>query len=233
MIVELIGPSGCGKTTTVEQLGQHRHQTGHSLMGIAEFRQLESERGWVRIRKLGHLAFIREVGPLFWRYPRMAWSIIALTALQGRPFRTRAAKRTLGTLSFSLHLQKHYPERFVVLDEGFVQSLWALLIGSRQLRGQWFLQQIIKAYWLRVRPIGIQLKIDDDLARARAFSRQSLGRFNQASSADLHHQFGSAVENHRRLVTLMPKAMIYATVDVDCAKSELSASVADIIKTIT
>ena len=233
MIVELIGPSGCGKTTLVEQLGRHRHQIGRSLMAISELRQLENERGWVRFRKLDHRAFIKEFGSLFWRCPRMSWSIIALMALQGRPWRTRAAKRTLCTLSFSLHLQKSYPDRFVVLDEGFVQSLWALLIGSRELRGQWFLRQIINAYWLRVRPFGIQLKIDDDLARTRAFSRQSLGRFNQASSADLHHQFDSAVDHHRRLVTLMPKAMIYATIDVECTRSELSASVADLIKTIT
>lgn len=232
MIIELIGPSGSGKTTTLEQLDQIGDQFGHRLMGIEELRHLENAHGWRRIRKFDNRAFLREIGPLFWRYPGIALSIVTLTALQGRPFRTRAAKRALALLSFSLHLREFHPDRLIVLDEGFVQSLWGLLIGSQKLRGQLLLRRTIESYWRIVRPVGIRFQIDPELTRARAFSRQSQGRFNRTSGADLHHQFGHALEHHRRLVALIPKGMIQASIDVSCTKSELSSSVADAIRAI-
>lgn len=232
MIIELIGPSGSGKTTTVEQLDQIGDEFGNQLMGVAELRQLENAHGWRRVRKFGDRAFAREMWPLFLRYPGIVWSIVMLMVLQGKPMRTRAAKRALVLLSFSLHLRKHYPDRLIVLDEGFVQSLWGLLIGSQRLRGQSLLRRIMKSYWRAVKPVGIQFRIDPALTRERAFSRQSQGRFNRKSSADLHHQFGPAVEHHRRLVALMPKGMIQASIDVSCTKAELSTSVADAIRAI-
>lgn len=230
MIIELIGPSGAGKTTVVGQLDDYDGREPLKLISSAELRKLEHEAGWRLLRECKGVAKIREFGPLYWRHPGIAWPLLALTILQGRPFRWRSAKRILAALSFSLHLEQTRRNRTVILDEGFFQALWALLINSKKLRGIWLIERIMMNYQRLIDPVNILLTVDPATAKSRAFSRKSNGRFNQETSSEQWRQFDFALDHHRQITALMPPNMIRATIDGAYNKADVSRT---LVRTIT
>lgn len=230
MIIELIGPSGAGKTTVVGELDEYDGEEQLKLTGVAELRTLEHEAGWHRLRKCKGVSKIREFLPLYWRHPSISWPLLLLTIVQGRPFRWRSNNRALAALALSLHLGRNCRNWTIVLDEGFIQALWALLIDSKTLRGKWLIRRIIINYQRLVDPINIALAVDPAIAKSRVFARESKGRFNRKSSAEQRCQFDVALDHHRQLVALMPPDMIKATIDSANNRVDVSQR---LVRTIT
>lgn len=233
MIVELIGPSGTGKTTAVDQIDGRDCEEPLDIVDKTTLRTLEREAGWYQFREDKDVSDVRKFLPFYLRFPSVALPLLALTILQGRPFRWRYVNRALVTLSFSIHLRDHCRDRIVVLDEGFTQALWALTIDSNELHGTWLIRHVLNAYRRLVDPAGILLKVDPALARARVFSRESKGRFNRQSSPEQQRQFERALEHHRQIVALMPPGMIKATVDSAGDKAEIKQNLIRTIAELT
>ena len=236
MIVELIGPSGSGKTTAARRLNQDSSINELKLLSLKELRCLERQLGWRKLREdvFKDRAFskFRRLTALYLKYPGIACPLLALMLLQGRPYRWRAASRAIATFSLSVYLKGHERDRTTILDEGFVQALWALLIGSRKLRGRWLIRRLILAHQRLVSPINIVFSIEPDTARDRVFSRDSKGRFNKESDDELKEQFEFAFDHHRQIVAMMPASAIDATLDGTDTEDDITKRITQVIMTL-
>lgn len=221
MIVELIGPSGSGKTTLVRRLDKNCEDQTPDLLSLSDLRKLENEIGWRKMRKDKGFQLFRQLLGFSLAHPSIGSKILALTILQGRPFRWRAARRVQATYLLAIHLKNHLQGRIAILDEGFIQSLWALLIGSKELRGRWYMHRLIRAYNRAIRPMNVLLDVGPTTARSRVFARTSKGRFNMASSETLKEQFEFALDHHQQIVGLMSPDFISTTIDGTTQEAEI------------
>lgn len=236
MIVELVGPSGSGKTTAASRLSDGPCKNELNLVSPEELRCFENQSGWRKLRedilKDRGLSKFRRLSAFYLKHPGIAWPLFALMVLQGRPYRWRAASRALATFSLSVYLKGHKPNRTIILDEGFTQALWALLIGSQKLRGRWLIRRLITAHQRLINPINIVFAIEPGTARDRVFSRNSKGRFNKESDSELKKQFEFAFHHHCQIVAMMPPSVIDATLDATDTEADITKRLAQVITTL-
>lgn len=231
MIVELIGPAGSGKTTAARHLDDLLGPRLPALLPSAELERLDREIGERHLERLPFGARLRALGPLVARHPGVALPVLALALLHGPPYkrRLRRAQRCLGHVLLMLRLRRQMPDAIVVVDDGFTQTLWTMLIDSRALRATWLIRTALAAYHRAVQQRAIRLRVDDDTATVRVFGRESSGRFNRDAPAGRRQAFGRWLAYHRRLVELLPAHVFAAVIDATGAERDVARALADVV----
>lgn len=214
MFVELIGPAGSGKTTVARLLDAPLAAAGIAACSFAELDRLNRQFGEHSLKPLGfRRVFV--LAPLYWRHPRIAFGLLAIAVAHGPPFRKRLrrARRVLGHFLFMLRLEERGEERVLVMHEGFLQRLWSVVIESKELRLEGVIRSVLADYHALLRPVAIALEVDDEVAAARVFARNSRGRFNLGSSGERKAEFPRWLDYRRRLLALLPADAIAGSVD--------------------
>ncbi len=240
MIVEIIGPPGVGKTTLAAALDQLFEDAdgadgyaagGHadptpdvSYVSFAEYRALDLAIGEAGLMKKRRLARWLNLLPMYWLRPRLAFSLLKLRLLHGRPFlrRGRKAQRLIAHARFTDRLRAAMPDRLVIHHDGFTQCLWSTLIDSRALRGRETIRALLGDYYHRVRPRIILLEVEDELAARRVFERSSTGRFNRDSSPQQRSEFIRWLDYHRQIRSLLPDDLDLTRIDAGRSVDEVA-----------
>jgi len=231
VIIELIGPAGCGKTTAARHLDRLLRGHTPALLGFEALERLDREIGERHLERLPFRKRMRLLLPLFLRHPRIAIPVMVLALVHGPPYkkRFRRAQRSLGHVLLMLRLRRLMPDMVVVADDGFTQTLWTMLVDSRALRGAWLIRLALASYHAVVEQRGLRFRIDDQTAAARVFGRESPGRFNRNAPDERRHAFGRWLAYHRRLVALLPEAVVAGTIDATGSEQDVARALADAI----
>lgn len=231
MFVELIGPPGCGKTTIAHLLDKRFAGSTFPYVTSTELDNFDNRIGERSLKHIGLLGRVFTLGPLLWHQPRIAMGVLVLAAMHGPPYwkRFRRSRRVLGHFLLMLRLRSLAEERIIVLDDGFVQRLWSLLVESKKLHGERIIGNVLARYYAALSPIGVNLEIDDDATTARVFARNSRGRFNRDSSEERRQAFASWLGFHRRLLALLPPEAIHASIDAGGEPQEVADRLAAVI----
>lgn len=231
MFVELIGPPGCGKTTIARLLDEWFAGSALPYVRSTELASLDSDIGEHYLKRIGFFGQVFCLAPLLWHHPRIAVGVLFLAATHGPPYRTRfqRARRILGHFLLMLRLRRLADERVIVLDDGFVQRLWSLLVESKSLHGERLVRIVLDQYYATLAPLGVNLEIADDVTTARVFGRNSRGRFNRESGEERRQAFSRWLGYHRRLVTLLPSKAIQASIDASGEPGEVADRLAAVV----
>jgi len=226
MLVELIGPSGIGKTTVLRELAATPVGQRDDFLSYEDYvvqRRIEAAD------KHGEEPSIL---PLFWRHPRFVGAVMALAFLHGPPVkrRLRKALRCLASLTIAQELLDRYPGRTIVIDNGFTQTLWSLVVESGALRGKKQIATALACYYELINQQGIRLLVDDEQVKARVFARESAGRFNRKAGEKERQAYGKWLAFFREIVAEAPAGMIVAEVDGQPAPSAVAAAIAETIE---
>lgn len=239
MIVELIGPAGSGKTTTACLAGRMLQEKGVDVLDVAELERLESEIGPRSIRKADFFAGTRLVVGMFCRCPDIAIPILLLSLIYGpekstgsRRRRRRRARKALAHVRMALALRKTASNRLVLLDEGFTQLLWTLLIDGPGLRAAWLIRFVLRRYHAAIGQMGIRLVIDDATVTERVFARAWTGRFSKDSTGAQRRSFGRWLDFHRALVDLVPGTLTRTSMPMTGSQDDTAARLVAAVETI-
>jgi hypothetical protein len=204
-VLELMGPSGIGKTT----IG--RLAAGHAPDGV-EFRLKPASDADARGDEVWRLSdLLRAV----WYDPRLARRVLWVAICHGRPFRRRLRK-AVRLVHYPLDLERWRratPGHTLVLDEGFLQKLWALVVESERLRATTTIEKLLADHYRRSGVRGVLLDAGETLVAERVFARTTRGRFSRDSGAALREAYPRWVAQHRTLVALLPDGTLADTVD--------------------
>ncbi|MEM8950081.1 MAG: hypothetical protein AAGC99_12190 [Pseudomonadota bacterium] len=191
MLIELIGPAGIGKTTTAKGAEAILREKGVDVLGFDELERLESEIGTRSVRRYGRWGRAWFVISMLCRRPDITLPVLLLPHIYGaevstgsRGRRRRRARRVLGHVRLALSLRHMPSDRVALLDEGFTQVLWTLLIDSRSLRASWLVRFVLKRYHAAVGQAGVCFDADDTTIERRAFAREANSRFSRDSTAE-------------------------------------------------
>lgn len=225
MLIELIGPSGIGKTTVLRELaatpvGQRADFLSYEDYVVQRRAEADDKHGEEP-----------SILPLFWRHPRFVQAVMTLAFLHGPPVkrRLRKALRCLASLAIAQELRARYPDKVIVIDNGFTQTLWSLLVESRALRGQDKIATAMACYYELVGQQGIRLLVDDEHIKARVFSRESAGRFNRNAGETEREAYGKWLGFFREIVAQAPAGMIVAEVEGQQSPEAVAAAIAHTI----
>ncbi|MGI9509487.1 MAG: hypothetical protein ACR2QJ_09085 [Geminicoccaceae bacterium] len=220
MLVELIGPAGIGKTTAARRAKQILEDMGVDVLGFDQLERLESEIGIRSLNGRSWLARGRIIAGLLARRPDITLSILLLSWLYGREESTglrrgrrRRTRRVLGHLRMALTLRKTAADRVVLLDEGFTQVLWTLLIDSPSLRAKWLIRIVLRRYHQTIGQRGVRFIVDDEQVVQRVFARNTRGRFNRDSSDQQRRDFPRWLDYFRKIVDMLPAEFAVTTID--------------------
>lgn len=219
MIFELIGPPGAGKSTTAATMGPFFIAGDRRFMPHDEYAALDRWAGEAAIMKRSWLGRWWQLAPVIATHPRLSFDLLRLTGLHGKPFlrRLRKAQRALAHFHFAEQLDAAFPDRVIVLHDGFVQCLWSLVIESKSLRGLDLLERFIGEYYGTLDPVLVVLQIDDTSATQRVFDRVSTGRFNRESQPSARARFPEWLDYHRTIVGLLPKGLVVHAIDANAS----------------
>lgn len=231
MFVELIGPPGCGKTTITRLLDEWFADGPLPYVTSTELASFDRDIGEHYLERIGFIGRVFSLAPLLWRQPRVTVGVLILAAMHGPPYRKRfrRARRVLGHFLLMLRLRKLAEQRVIVLDDGFVQRLWSLVVESEKLHGERIIRTVLAHYDAALAPLGVNLEIDDDATTARVFGRNSRGRFNRESGEERRRAFALWLGYHRRLVALLPSKAIQASIDASGEPREVADRLAAVV----
>ena len=239
MLIELIGPAGIGKTTTARRAETILRKKGIEVLGFDELEALESEIGTRSIRHYGFLASVRFVVAMLCRRPDITLPILLLPFIFGpevstgsRRRRRRRARRVLGHVRLALALRRLAAGRLVLLDEGFTQVLWTLLIDSHSLRAPWLIRFVLRRYHAAIGQAGVRFDVDDATVAARVFSREANSRFSKESSEEQRRTFKGWLAFHRELVDLVPHALTRNEIAMAGSHDETTAALVAAVEMI-
>lgn len=231
MIIELVGPPGSGKTAVADALIEALRSAGIDTVGFDELEDYRTRRGDRRLNRMNAVQRWVTLAPLRRRFPgltanllRLVWDHRALTRK-----RWRKARRPLTHWWMARDLETMFPGRVIVLDDGFVQKVWSLLMGPGELRALPLIRVMFKAYYADTNAKCIRLDVSDTTAFARAFDRETSGRFHRGTSAKLREQTARWIGLHRTLSALVPAEHLLAVVD---ANQPLADVVSDLATTL-
>ncbi|MFM8356353.1 MAG: hypothetical protein ACKOBM_15835 [Gammaproteobacteria bacterium] len=227
MIIELVGPPGSGKTLAAGRVIELLRARGLDVVGYDELEDHRDRQGDRRLNRLGLAACWRSLAPLRSAWPHVVRQVLALIWLHrafGRK-RLRKARRPLTHWAMARELAAAFPGRVIVLDDGFVQKLWSLLIGPTSLRGAPTLRALLAAYYADTGVRCVRLELPDALAESRAFDRQTRGRFHHDSGQRIRAQSGRWIPLHRDLVRLLPTATVLGSVAASAAPEVVALEV--------
>jgi len=231
MIVELIGVPGSGKTEATLRALDLLAARGINCVGYEELERYRTERGDRYLNRCNLVARLFHFATLYRRYPavvlRVRWLALRHGAI-GRK-RWRKARRPLANLLMALRLESEFPGRVVILDDGFLQKLWSMLIGAASLRGLAHVEALLAEYYAATGVRCIRLDIPDDLAVERAFARDSKGRFNRDAGAKIRTEFGAWLGHHRACMERMPRGAVVARIDGSQPPDLVAAAVVDCV----
>ncbi|MGI9329791.1 MAG: hypothetical protein ACR2QB_03665 [Gammaproteobacteria bacterium] len=228
MLIELIGPSGIGKTTILRGLA------ATPVGQRADFLSYEDYIARRRIEAGDKHGEEPSILPLFWQHPRFAMAVMTLAFMHGPPVkrRFRKALRCLASLAIAQELRSRYPDKLIVIDNGFTQTLWSLVVESRVLRGQNQIAAAMACYYELVHQQGIRLLVDDEQIKTRVFARESSGRFNRDAGKTEREAYGKWLDFFREIVSRAPKGMIVAEVDGQQSPENVAAAIAHTIDSL-
>jgi len=228
MLIELIGPSGIGKTTVLRELA------ATSVGQRADFLSYEDYVVQRRIDTDDKHGEEPSILTLFWRYSRFVRSVMTLAFLHGPPVkrRLRKALRCISSLGIAREMRARYPNKLIVIDNGFTQTLWSLVVESEALRGKKQIATAMTCYYELINQQGIRLLVDDEQVKARVFSRESAGRFNRNAGEVERQAYTKWLEFFREIVALAPAGMIVAEVDGQQAPADVAAAIAHTIENL-
>jgi energy-coupling factor transporter ATP-binding protein EcfA2 len=232
MFIELIGPPGSGKTTVAALLDlQLSSRTTLPLVSSGDLARLDKTMGDHYVKRAGPVLRVLLLLRLLIQYPLVVGAILALAAVHGpnRKERYRRARRLLGHLLLLARLRRVAKSSVIILDDGFVQRLWSMLIESKELRAEALIRVALERYCAMIRPLCITLVIDDAATTDRVFRRKSRGRFNEGTGADRRHEFNRWLEYHRSIVALLPPHVIAASVDADGTPDEVAQRLSRVV----
>jgi hypothetical protein len=228
MLIELIGPSGIGKTAAIRSLA-------HTPIGRrSDFRLYDDYMDKRRSHEEGRFGKKPGVLPLLWRHPRLVASIVWLTLLHGPPLRRRMRKghRCLANFAITERQQRQHPDDLTVIDDGFTQTLWSLVVESEALRGHRSLRDAMAYYHRVVGHHAIRLLVDDEEIIERVFSRQSGGRFNRQAGPEIQDAYRRWLGIFKEIVALAPPGMVVAEVEARSDPDAVAAALAKVIERI-
>lgn len=192
-----------------------------------ELARLDTKFGDQYLEKIGLFGRLASLSSLLWHFPRIVLPVLAIAVLHGTPYRKRfrRARRLLGHFALLIQLRSIAESRIVVLDDGFLQRLWSLVIESSKLRGQGTIARLLAEYYTSIAPLAVELLISGDVTERRVFNRVSRGRFNRNSSAERRRRFPRWLEYHRELVTLLPPTAVQIKIDAETSPAEIANKV--------
>jgi adenylate kinase family enzyme len=231
MIVELVGPPGSGKTAVAQALIERLRSVGVDIVGFDELEDYRTRLGdrWLNRSNAGRRW--RLLAPLRHQFPRLNAILIRLVfehrALTRK--RWRKARRPLTHWWMARELDRAFPDRLIILDDGFVQKVWSLLMGPSTLHGLPLVRALFDAYYRDTRVRCIRLDVSDATAFARTFDRDSNGRFHRGTSVRLRQHTARWISLHGALSGLIPAEHQLTVVD---ANQPLADVVSDLAKTL-
>lgn len=227
MIIELVGPPGSGKTVAARRVIELLRVRGLDVVGYDELEAHRDAQGDRHLNRLGLMACWRRLAPLRLAWPdtvRQVLRLIWLHRALGRK-RLRKARRPLTHWAMSRDLAAAFPGRVIVLDDGFVQKLWSLLMGPTPFRGAPLLQALLAAYYADTGVRCIRLQLSDQLAESRAFERQTRGRFHRGAGRTIRAQTARWIPLHRELVALLPNGAVAGSVDASATPEQVANAI--------
>ena len=239
MLIELIGPAGIGKTTTAQRAEAVLRAKGIDILGFDELERLESEIGTRSVRRYGRLEKAWFIISMLCRCPDITAPILLLPLIYGaevstgsRRRRRRRAGRVLGHVRLALSLRHMPADRVALLDEGFTQVLWTLLIDSRSLRAPWLIRFVLRRYHAAVGQAGVRFEADHATIAARVFSREANSRFSRDSTEEQRQTFRRWLDFHRQLVELVPHALTRNEIAMDGSHDSTTAALVQAVEAI-
>jgi hypothetical protein len=234
LVVELIGVPGSGKTVATRAAIERLASRGIDCVGYDELEGYRTDRGDRYLNRCNVFIWLWHCLALYRRYPAIVLRVRWLALLHGALSRKRwrKARRPVTNLIMIGHLSDEFSGRVVIFDDGFLQKLWSMLVGARHLRGLAPIEALLAHYYAATGIRCIQLYIPDDLALARAFNRDSKGRFNRKADERTRAGFREWLGHHHAMTALMPPDAVVARIDGSAAPAEVAQAVADCVERI-
>lgn len=231
-IIELVGVPGSGKTLAAQEAIDLLKSRGIDCVDIEELERYRTERGDRYLNRCNPVARLWHFADLYRHHPSAVLRVRWLGLLHGAVGRKRWRKtrRPLSNLLMIKRLPAAFPGRVVVLDDGFLQKLWSVLFGSRQLRGLPHIQALLAHYYGVTGVRCIRLDIPDVVAEERAFARDSKGRFNREAGDRTRAVFAQWLGHHRAMMDLLPPDSVIARIDATATPRQVAAAVADSVQ---
>jgi thymidylate kinase len=228
MLIELIGPSGIGKTTAIR--GLEKTSVGRR----SDFRSYDDYMDMRRFHEEGRVGEEPGLLPLLWRHPRLVASVVSLALLHGPPLRRRMRKafRCLANLAITERLRERHPDDLIVIDDGFMQTLWSLVVESRALRGRRLMRIALADYQRAIKQRAIRLRVDHEEIEERVFARESGGRFNRHAGPAVREAYRKWLDYFEEIAALAPPGMIVSEIDGRRDPDLVAASLAEAIEAI-
>lgn len=234
VIVELIGLPGSGKTAATLRAIELLAARGVDVVGYDEFERYRTERGDRHLNRCNPVTRFVRLGDLRRRHPDALRRVRALVLLHGAlsPKRWRKARRPLTNLHMIEHLPATFAGRVLILDDGFLQKLWSMLVGNGELEGLEHVEALLAEYYAATGVRCIRLEVADDVALERVFGRDSKGRFNRDASERLRDRARRWFAEHHAIRERMPAGPLIARIDGAAPPETVAIAVADCIERV-
>jgi hypothetical protein len=125
----------------------------------------------------------------------------------------RKTFRCLANLAVTERLVERHPNDLIVIDDGFTQTLWSLVVESRALRGRGLIRIALADYQRVIGQRAIRLRVDHEEVEERVFARKSGGRFNRHASPAVRETYRKWLGYFEEIAALAPPGMIVDTID--------------------
>lgn len=204
-VLELMGPSGIGKTTIGRLAAARAPARVDFRLKPASGEDARGDEVW----RVGEV--LRAVR----HDPRLARRVLWVALCHGRPL-GRRLRKAVRLIQYPLDLERwrrSATARALVLDEGFLQKLWALVVESGRLRATSTLAKLLADHYGRSGVHGVLLDAGGDVVAERVFARTTRGRFSRESGPGLRDAYPRWVAQHRALVDMLPPGTVAGTID--------------------
>jgi len=144
----------------------------------------------------------------------------------------RKAFRCLANLAITERLLERHPDDLIVIDDGFTQTLWSLVVESRSLRGRGLIRIALADYQHAIGQRAIRLRVDHEEIEERVFARESGGRFNRDAGAPVRAAYRKWLGYFEEIAALAPPGMIVDEIDARRDPDLVATSLAEAIEAI-